>query len=352
MKPVKNDFFLKILLLDKYRTLRHITILVFLFVLIINHKTPYYGELTNPNLDYYLLSFAYVVLVVMFYVNMYFLVPRFLYQKHYIIYLVALIVIAAIGFYVIRLFTEFFIEPHRLTSRERQGFFVGFFNVGLRLMPFILASTTLKLFQRWIIDTEKINELESKAFESELQALKNQINPHFLFNMLNNLSVLIKKDQDKASYVTLKLSDFLRHHLYKNNQSSISLSSEVKFIDDFLSLEKIRRDDFNFEVKRADNLPKSLKIPPHIFTVFVENAVKHSLDSMASSRVEVSFDCKDGNLHFSCVNSKPQYVTKSNEKGVGLQNVKRRLELLYNNSFDISIDNGCDCYCVNLKLPL
>lgn len=219
-------------------------------------------------------------------------------------------------------------------------------------MPFILASTTLKLFQQWILDTEKINELENKAFKSELQALKNQINPHFLFNMLNNLSVLIKKDQEKASYVTLKLSDFLRHHLYENNQSLISQTSEIKFIDDFLSLEKIRRDDFKFQVESSETISKNLKIPPHIFSVFVENAVKHSLDPSLPSRVRVGFEQDGKELHFFCSNTKSTSSRKRNKNGVGLQNVKRRLELLYDHSFELKIENLGAMYRVELKLPL
>lgn len=351
MKSAKNDFFIDFLLQKKYRVLRHLVILVFLFALIITHKSPHADELVNPGLDYVLLSFAYLVLVGMFYANMYVLLPRLLYKKHYIFYLLALLLTVIAGFAVIRLFAEIFILPNETVVQDRSGFLKEFFNVGISLMPFILASTALKLFQRWIIDTERINELENKAFKSELQALKNQINPHFLFNMLNNLNVLIQKDQEKASYVTLKLSHFLRHHLYRNDNGKVSLASEIEFIDDFLALEEIRRDAFSFDLQ-TDLTDSGLQVPSHIFSIFVENAVKHSLDPDAPSTLEIKFKQVEKTLVFICINTKAPTENEDRKNGVGLKNVKRRLELLYKNAYTLDIYAYQTQFFVNLKLPL
>lgn len=352
MNNVKNNFFLDFLILKKYRLLRHISILFFLFVIIINNKRVDTDEYSDPSIRYYILSFAYIILVVTFYINMYFLIPRFLYKKHYITYSFFLVIIACIGFIFIKIFANAYIMPYRITQHTDQGFFTEFFNVGLTMIPFILSSTTLKLFQRWISDNEKINELENKALKSELKALKNQINPHFLFNMLNNLNVLIKKDQEKASQVTIKLSDFLRHHLYENNKPTVFLQSEIKFLKNFLELEKIRRDDFTFEISIKGEIDLLIQIPPNIFTIFVENAIKHSLDSNLSSSITIDFIIDSDYLNFICINTKPKLKTLDNKKGLGLKNVKRRLELLYHNKFVLHINDLDSTYKIDLKLPL
>lgn len=349
-----NNFFLDFLILKKYRVLRHLSILIFLFFAITNYTGGRVEEYPNPNIQYYILSFAYVILVIMFYINMYLLIPKLLYKKSYILYLLLLGITVSIGFLIIKTFATIYIEPYRIKNATyiEQSLLMQLFNVSFTMIPFILSSTTLKLFQRWIIDNKKINELENKALKSELKALKNQINPHFLFNMLNNLNVLIKKDQEKASQVTIKLSEFLRHHLYENNQPLVLLQSEIKFLNNFLELEKIRRDDFSFKINVKEKIDLSLQIPPNIFTVFVENAVKHSLDSNSSSSVTIDFIIEPDYINFICINTKPKLKTLEKKKGLGLKNVKRRLELLYNTKFALNIIDLDSTYKIDLKLPL
>lgn len=353
MNSSSSNFFLNFLILKKFRFLRHVTILIFLFVVIMNYSGK---NLENGMSSYYaysLLSFTYVMLVIFFYVNMYILIPKLLYKKYYVIYLLALLIGVCMEYLFIKIFVYYVVEPDQLTPEKNEvGVLRELFNVAITMLPFLLSSTALKLFQRWISDNERIDELENKALQIELKALKNQINPHFLFNMLNNLNVLIKKDPEKASEVTLKLSAFLRHHLYDNNQSLVFLSSEIKFIEDFLDLEKIRRDDFAFEVNFIGDGKPRFQVPPNIFTVFVENAIKHSLDSHLPSTVKVSFTIADTFITFLCVNSKPELIIISNNEGLGLENVKRRLELLYDANYTLKIDDSKHYYKVELKLPI
>ncbi|WP_386783301.1 sensor histidine kinase [Lutibacter aestuarii] len=285
---------------------------------------------------------------------MYLLIPKFLYNKSYILYLSFLLITVSIGFFTIKIFANTYIDPYRINNGVyiEQSFLEQFYNVSFTMIPFILSSTTLKLFQRWIIDNKKINELENKALKSELKALKNQINPHFLFNMLNNLNVLIKKDPEKASQVTIKLSDFLRHHLYENNKPTVFLQTEIRFINDFLELEKIRRDDFTFEINIKGKIKPTIQIPPNIFTIFVENAVKHSLDTNLPSYIMIDFIIESNNLKFVCINTKSELKKFESKKGLGLKNVKRRLELLYDNRFTLQISDLKATYKIDLKLPL
>lgn len=154
------------------------------------------------------------------------------------------------------------------------------------LVPF--ASTAVRLFQRWVFDSCRINEMEKRRLQSELDQLKNQINPHFLFNMLNNASVLTHKDPEKASQVLMKLSDLLRYQLYDSMRDKVLLTSDIHFLTNLLELEKIRRDRFEYMVSREGNI-SSIMIPPFLFVIFVENAVKHNLDAYNASFVQLFF---------------------------------------------------------------
>ncbi|MEF3078917.1 sensor histidine kinase [Winogradskyella poriferorum] len=350
MNDLNSNIFLDFLLSKKYKFLRHSSVLLFLLVFIFSRHDPEKNTLVNSYVSYFVLLFAYLCIVVMLYVNMYILVPKFLYNKRYVTYSLIVILLVFTGLIFILVFGEFF-EKKTPTKQNIQ--LSGAIEIGISLIPFILSSTTIKLFQRWVKDSSRISELENQALNSELKALKNQINPHFLFNMLNNLNVLIKKDQEKASYITLKLSDFLRHHLYENSDTYVSLSSEIQFLEDFLNLEKIRRDDFTFNISCCNRLDTELKIPTNVFSVFVENAVKHSLDSDKPSKIDISFKAEESTLIFECINTKPEFPYKeSDSSGIGLKNVKQRLELLYDDKFSLSIIDEDKTYKLNLKLPL
>jgi len=352
MEQNGSNLFINFLTLKKYRVLRHSITLVVLFIFIINYDL----ENVNPQLDRTLsvkiLTFAYLALVAMFYVNMYWLVPNFLYKEQYLLYFALFSILAFLGFLAIKFYSITYVEPHLSHPQTAEGPRNSFYRVTFSMMPFIMASTALKLFQRWVLDNRTISELENKALKSELNALKNQINPHFLFNMLNNLNVLIKRNPEKASQLTLKISDFLRHHLYENNQPAVLLSTEIKFLGDYLELEKVRRDGFTYEVDVRGALDPNLQLPPNILPVFVENAIKHSLDGDSTSSVQIEIDIHEKEFHFTCINSKPVRFGNYGKKGLGLENVKRRLELLYGRDFSLVINDWDTMFKMTLILPL
>lgn len=196
-----------------------------------------------------------------------------------------------------------------------------------------------------------IYELEQSKTSAELEQLKNQINPHFLFNMLNNANVLTKKDPEKASQVLMKLSDLLRYQLYDSARDKVLLTSDIHFLEDFLNLEKVRRDSFDFLISKEGDL-SGVQIPPLLFISFVENAVKHNNDATKPSYVHLYFDLRAGRLFFKCINSKPMLKSIGNTGGLGLTNIKRRLELLYPATHSLIIDEDPEKYCVTLTLIL
>jgi len=290
---------------------------------------------------------------------MYVFVPKYLFKGRYFTYIFSLVAVITATYLVVKLINITYFEPYRIYHRK---VFSSFFREILAatniLTVLVFSSTSIKLFQQWARDTQRINELEKNSMQLELKELKNQINPHFLFNMLNNVNVLVRKDPDKASMTILKLSDFLRYQLYDNNQDSVLLLSEIQFLNDFMELEKMRRDDFSFNLSienKSDNedLLSQLVLPPNLFIPFIENAIKHSTDLDNHSEAAIVFQIHNTELVFISYNTKPEEPIEESQKGgLGLANVKRRLELLYGNNFTLKIEDTDKNYTATLTLPI
>ena len=187
---------------------------------------------------------------------------------------------------------------------------------------------------------------------SEFEQLQRQVNSHFLFNMLNNIIVLTKKDPDKASDVICKLSDILKYRFSISSKQTIRLGDGICFLNDFLDLEKLRRDNFEFSIT-SNNEVEEISLPPLLFLSFVENAVKHSKDNHNLSFVRIEFSRLNDKLCFECINSKPLCPIRKDEVGgLGLPNARRRLDLLYGNRYHLDITENDTNYSVQLIIEL
>ena len=184
---------------------------------------------------------------------------------------------------------------------------------------------------------KQVVEMETVNKDIEFQALQAQINPHFLFNMLNNANILVKDAPDEASQILGKLDDLLRYQLNDSTRREVFLSADIQFLTSFLELEKVRRDHFEYTIFQEGNM-ENICIPPLLFIPFVENAVKHNSDSDHLSYVHLYFSVHDKQLMFRCENSKPRIPVKR-EGGIGLANVRRRLDLLYESKYTLQIED-------------
>lgn len=228
----------------------------------------------------------------------------------------------------------------------------------MSLIPIILVTTMIKLFQRWTLDNAEINELKDNSVAVEMDILRNQIPPHFLFNMLNGIKVTMRTDTEKAEDMIFKLSDFLRYQLYENTADKTFFKSELAFLTNFIELEKTRCENFTTSI--TTDIPQaeinSLLIPPNLFTIFVENAVKHSVSiGLEDSYVNVHFEKIHNRLCFTCANSKdPIYSNRMYKKpgGIGLANIRRRLELLYGDEYRLQTIADEYTHTVKLSIPL
>ena len=174
------------------------------------------------------------------------------------------------------------------------------------------------------------SEKKQKEVEAELAWLKNQINPHFLFNTLNNISSLTQIDADKAQDTVMQLSDLLRYAMYETNKPTVPLEGEVEFMRNYIDLMKLRCNEMTTVNAQFTISEPQSEVPPLLFISLIENAFKHGTNSNAPASIDISLTQQDGTLVFICGNTNNPKPTKDRSgSGIGLENTRRRLDLLY-----------------------
>lgn len=294
---------------------------------------------------FYFLSFAIAALIIT-----YVLLPRFLYTKKYWRFIIGFILVLA----GVILIEEKVLEQIFFPDTRAQRFPGILFSL-LSIVPPIIILSSFKFAWDAFNKQEEVRQLQSVVKESELQFLKSQINPHFLFNNLNNLYSYSIDNSPKTPEIILKLSGVLRYMLYECKEEFVQLKQEISNLENFTKLSELQIEDrgtINFS-QEGDLL--NFKIAPLILVVFVENAFKHSQASLSEDiMIDINIHISDnGKLVFSCKNNfHPSMNTESLSKGIGLENVKKRLDLIYPQAHTLSIDSTNNIYTVNLTLQL
>lgn len=297
-----------------------------------------------------LINLAFYMLVV--YINLGYLVPRFLSQKNFMTYVLLLLAMVAVvtPIKVMLLYITYVeVDPREFLIMNQQYIF---------LLLFLIAggSTVIKIISDWQRHQRDRKELETQQMQSEIRFLKSQINPHFLFNTLNSLYALTLKKSDSAPEMVIKLSEMMRYMLYECNERRVPLMKEVNYIQNYLDMERLRHAgqpdiDFKVEGQITDQ-----QIAPLIFIPFLENSFKHGLDhQLQDGYVHVIMKVLGQKLLLRIHNSKPNSPPKPAEKqsgGIGLANVRRRLQLLYPNQYNLDIHENEKEHIVELSLDL
>ena len=209
----------------------------------------------------------------------------------------------------------------------------------------------VKLYFKQRSDQKHLAQLERQNLEQQLEYLKYQINPHFFMNTLNNIHALVDIDPEKAKSTILELSKMMRFMLYEGNKSVVPLEREISFLQNYITLMKLRYTD---KVRISVDIPASLpnkEVPPLMFITFVENAFKHGVSYRQESFIDIAMAIDGDRLTFNCVNSR---IPKEEDKhgGVGLANVRQRLDLIYGQNYQLDIRDEQASYTVKLTLPL
>lgn len=301
--------------------------------------------------------FAFIPYAILVYFNLYFLMPRFLLKKRIISYVVLLI----ISIISITLFSSYYLHFYfkNINVYVPTSLFFASLPGKIALMTEVILSLclsmTLFLLDEWYRKDRSIREIEQKQLETELNLLKHQINPHFLFNSLNSIYIMLGKNLESGKTMLLQFSDILSHQLYENGKKSIALEREFQNLKNYIAIERIRHEDLVTVECILPDSEEELTIAPMLLLPLVENAFKHGQSSKGYGiSVQANIEFKDI-LNFkieNTVSSKSLENSDKENKGIGLANVKRRLELIYPNRHLINIVSKSDKFTVNLKIQL
>jgi two-component system, LytTR family, sensor kinase len=228
------------------------------------------------------------------------------------------------------------------------------FNYGSTSLFLIFFSLGLRVMERHSRIEKMRKELEKEKLDSELALLKNQISPHFFFNTLNNIYSLISINAEDSQKAVLKLSKMMRYLLYDTEQGNTRLSNEIEFMNNYIDLMKLRMSD---KIRLSVKFPgeyEDFNIPPLLFIPFVENAFKHGISFRENSFIDISMTCSDNNIFFRCGNSLSAISSGVvvNSSGIGLENVRKRLELLFPAKHELKISKTENTFEVLLKIML
>ena len=345
--------FLNFVIDKKYRWIRHFLIIAAIIGIHFLPTTD--AQDHNPKKEEWIFFsqiISMVILLGFFYVNHYILIPVFLLRNRFLVYGASLF-----GFCTAVFFLLLILERLDFSFLNRGDYnqlnwkdYVAFL---ILLLVFIAAVSSLKLFKIWIINLIRFKEYETNILTIQLEQLKSQINPHFLFNTLNNINFLIDENPKLASTVLLKLSDILRNQLYLSKGDRIELKEEIVVLKNILFMEDIRRDKFNvaFEVEEG---VESLLVPHFLFMPFVENVVKHGAHKAMDSglHVAISFHRVGDRLCFSCSNPQKMKANPNDYGGLGLSNIQKRLAIIYPANFELKITDKDDNFNVFLSIPI
>ncbi|KAA3610057.1 MAG: hypothetical protein D8M58_07535 [Calditrichaeota bacterium] len=223
------------------------------------------------------------------------------------------------------------------------------------IYPVVAVAVIIFIVQEWFKKEKLQLEIQKERLEAELKYLKHQINPHFLFNTINNIYSLVLEKSKKAPDAILKLSDMLNYLLYESNFDKIPLNKEIQNLNDYIELEQFRYADklevvFNYKIKTNENT-----IPPLILLPFVENAFKHGAgESLKNSWIHINLKEENHHLTFKVENSIDENVSPQNNEqdGIGLNNVKKRLELLFPDKHELKILKSSESFIITLQLDI
>ncbi len=301
---------------------------------------PYVNNLT----PHFIINFLWAGII--FYL-FYFYFIRFFERHQFVKYLIFSIVSSVLLTFLLSPLHKFFYPHFEVLNLK--------FLIPPMIGTFIIAQSgcMIRGFENWFTNIQLKSELDARNLRNELELLKSQINPHFLFNSLNNIDSLIRTNPEDASNSLVKLSEMLRYMIYETKTDKVMLNQEIIYLNNYISLQQLRLSKknqirFQFPEKCSD-----IKIAPMLLIPFVENAFKFALKSGSGPAIDISLQCIGNSLKFSCENNYKKGEEPTPEiHGIGIENVKRRLEILYPGKHQLTISDHEPVFKVELSLLL
>ncbi|HEY5510175.1 MAG TPA: histidine kinase [Prolixibacteraceae bacterium] len=345
---------------------------------------PFFNQWGYSSLDWeqllseWLRIFSFLLV---FLLNIFYLIPRFLIQQKYKTYVIsAAILIVAMTAAELILNTLLFPAPVKMPPMNlgsgipmelgsgmpapigyKPERITNYDTVSLHIIANMIisilivgSSTTFKVIGQWLIAEDRHRDLEKEQLKSELAFLRHQVSPHFFMNTLNNIHSLIDINADDAKDAVIRLSTMMRYLLYDTSQGRTSLVKEIGFIRSYISLMQLRfSEHVQVTLEVPDEIP-DIQIPPMLFISLLENAFKHGVSYQKDSFVQLKLDITDSMLNCTIKNSKNNKAVekKSKYSGIGLANIRKSLELLYNKNYQFNIQDSQLEYTVYLSVPI
>ncbi len=287
--------------------------------------------------------------------------PKLLFKRKYVAYFVVDIITIVLIFTVVDVYERHLAEKllseggaEKIIEYRQASFtdlalywnvLLGFFMTGM--------NSSIKFMYQSISNDQKMEMLKRQNLQAEMDSLRYQINPHFFMNTLNNIHALIDIDTEVAKRSVIELSRMMRYVLYDSSSvGNVSLQKDIGFINNYIQLMRIRYEDVEIRFDYPQSVSPSIVIPPLLFIVFVENAFKHGISYSRRSFIDMSIELVGENVRFFIANSR-HAEPLNHKRGIGLKNVQKRLELIYDKRFKMKIDSTSkDVYSVELVIPM
>ncbi len=332
-----------------------IAIMLAVFYRSSSHAIDQTARIENAFISLFL--FAFFPSFITFYGCYFMVFPKYLQQKKFLLSIITGILISIGASIIAYILIRYFIESGRMIDMDKGGkngrstiiIVIGAMSI-ISLISGILA-LVLKGFITWVDEIKLKEELQQKNHETEMALVKAQLDPHFLFNTLNNIDVLLLDDATVASQYLNKLSDILRFMLYETKTETILLEKEIEYIEKYIELQKIRTANPTYINFQVTGTPENRTIAPMVFIQFIENAFKHTNNKKTDNAIDVQIFIEKKAIRFVCKNkfdSKRKLKQESN--GLGNDLIQRRLNLIYPEKHTLEVSNHCNLYTVNLTI--
>ena len=323
----------------KFWIVRHAA---FWIVMYLDEVLSVFG-ITDPIEDYGTFAIGILLDIFMVYFNLYYLIPKFFQKGDIKNYILLTLLTLVINLTLLNVFAMTYFEEDSIIS-----IVFGTFLYTIGLLGIAVSIKISKITQQKMI---RLNELQKLQHETELDNLKKQVNPHFLFNALNSIYVLAKENPNVAPESILKLSDLMRYQTYDAAKQKVGLTQEINFIYKYLDLEKMRRDHLKTDIQIKGDM-NNIPIPPLLFLPFVENACKYS-NSISGDNdfVNIVFDHKGTDLFFEIENNQGDhkgFLQDAEYSGVGLENIRKRMKILFPENHKLEIKETTETYKAKL----
>ena len=313
-------------------------------------------DVTATRTSFYVVWGLFQAPLVVYFINFYLLGPYLFFKRRYWLFvLINLVLVLGLNyqFFLVYLNRDSIPNMPAMDTNMWVGFFGGFLMFLVLNFVIVAVAIGIRHFIRTRQIRQQLKEEKAKNTEAELAWLKNQINPHFLFNTLNNISSLVQIDADKAQDAIAQLSDLLRYAMYETNKNTVPLQGEIEFMRNYVELMKLRCSEKTMVNCQLSIVNSPLTIAPLLFISLIENAFKHGISSNRDSRIDITLTADGQQLIFDCENTDfPKNDTDRSGSGIGLENTRRRLDLIYKDRYTWEQTLEDNIYKVKITIQL